>query len=91
MTINFEAEYYKHGQLIHRLETRLHRARVSKEIAQKQVAIAIRAMDDRQLLRHKTAAVTLQVDRLLASIGKLIEENTKLKNELAFYIAKEQM
>lgn len=85
------SEYRTWGQTVHRLETRLHKARVSKEIAQKQLAVAMRAMDDRKLLRHQMAAVQAQVARLLKSLEKLIEENKELKDELAFYRAKEQM
>lgn len=93
MSINFEAEYYKAGQLIHKLETRIHKSRHAYRILRRtfrmtinDVNAASKQMDE---LRHQVAATRLQSEKLIKSLEPILEENKRLKDELAFYKAKE--
>lgn len=93
--MNFETDYYKQRLLIHKLETRIHKARIAYRVMRRTFSMTIhelgairKEVDD---TRHLVAATKIQLERNIKQLEPIYLENKRLKDELAFYKAKEQM
>lgn len=86
--------YYERGKEIERLQWRLHKARQMNKVYRqhsKQIRRDNEELRERQdKVRHETAAVKVQLERMIRQTEPIFEENRELKTRIAFYEALEQ-